>query len=140
MDGLVTHLAKHLSFVFCMHDGATLLVCDACAGIVKGRREIKTTNVDEFLSVREREFVANGGHDRLLACYEICAVIWNIIIKGLLPRLLEKERAENCTTLEEYMLPLGREESAEVELLPPKIEDIVAVVVVVAAPAAAVTF
>lgn len=54
-----------------------------------------------------------------------------IIIKGLLPRLLEKERAENCTTLEEYMLPLGREESAEVELLPPKMEDIAVAVVVV---------
>lgn len=39
----------------------------------------------------------------------------------------ERERAGNCMTLEEYMLPLGKEESAEVELLPPKIEDIVAV-------------
>lgn len=68
MDGLVTHLAKHLSFVFCMQDGATLslLVYDACAGIVKEEGN-KTTNVDEFLGVRERELVANGGHDRLLA-------------------------------------------------------------------------
>jgi hypothetical protein len=33
------------------------------------------TNVDEFLSVREGKLVANGGHDRLLACIEICVAM-----------------------------------------------------------------
>jgi hypothetical protein len=32
---------------------------------------IKTTNVDELLGVRERKFIANGRHYRLLACVEI---------------------------------------------------------------------
>lgn len=34
-----------------------------------------TTDVDEFLGVREGELVANGGHDRLLACIEICVAM-----------------------------------------------------------------
>jgi len=37
-------------------------------------------------------------------------------------------RAENCATWENiYVLPLGKEESAEVELLPLKMEDIAVV-------------
>ena len=37
-----------------------------------GKKEKKKpTNVDEFLSVRKGEFIANGGHDRLFACVDI---------------------------------------------------------------------
>lgn len=41
-------------------------------GMIQG---CSATNVDEFLRVREGELVANGGHDRLLACVEICVAM-----------------------------------------------------------------
>jgi hypothetical protein len=34
-----------------------------------------STNIDEFLNVRKGKFIANGGHDRLLACIEICVAV-----------------------------------------------------------------
>jgi hypothetical protein len=40
--------------------------------------EGSVTNIDEFLSVCEGELVANGGHDRLLACIEIYVAMWKI--------------------------------------------------------------
>lgn len=72
VDGLVTHFAKHLSFVFCVEFGK-----EERGGLKTPHYNMfflargKSTNVDEFLGVREREFIANGGHYRLLACVEI---------------------------------------------------------------------
>jgi hypothetical protein len=43
--------------------------------VKRGNQEV-STNIDEFLSVRKGQFAANGGHDRLLACIEICVATW----------------------------------------------------------------
>jgi hypothetical protein len=89
------------------------------------------TNVDEFLGVRERELIANGGHDRLLACVVICVAMWNIkkIMVTTVVSSPEQKTArcggeKNMFRKPEQNLPLEEEESAEVELLPLKMEDI----------------
>jgi hypothetical protein len=42
-------------------------------GETKGGKEIDSiTNIDEFLGVGKGKFIADGGHDRLLARVEIC--------------------------------------------------------------------
>jgi hypothetical protein len=80
------------------------------------------TNVDEFLSVRKGKLVANGGHDRLLACVEICVAMWNIRVTTA---ILSLQKCGIGVQREKVKLPLEGEDSAEDELLPPKMEDIV---------------
>ena len=90
-----------------------------------------TTNIDEFLGIRKRKLVANGGHDRLLAGVEICIAKRNIRVTTAFHSPVQKKQPdagkELCQKLGQT-LPLGEEESAEVELLPPKMEDIAIVV------------
>lgn len=87
-----------------------------------------TTNIDEFLGVREGKFIANGGHDRLLACIGIYVSMWNIRVSTVTPPPSPKVglRKGNDGVSGEKLSqsPLEGIVSAEVELLPPKMDDI----------------
>ena len=75
-----------------------------------------STNVDEFLRIREGELVAHRSHDCLLARVEIFFVTMENA--SYIRDLLTGQRDGN------EGIPFGCDASVEDEPLPPKIEDI----------------